>query len=281
MKYAFSHGLITGPLGVVAAFFAAGVQSTCAIPINVAAGPTGGLTFVGQSFNETRAVDVTVLTSLDLYVSSMTLRDLDIGFATSALVGARIYNSNTTQLVASANATTSSGGTITVPLAATLASGGGYRVAIYVETSPEFQASARLYRPDPDGTGGFPYTEMLGKLRINSAHALADDAFPSNVNFGVPQIVLQVAEGPPSGNFDGDQDVDGVDFLKWQSNFGASPGATFAQGDANGDGAVNGEDFAVWNDQFGDSLQLQTIPEPAAGLLAVAGALLAWRHCRR
>src|SRR5262249_16207911 len=45
------------------------------------------------------------------------------------------------------------------------------------------------------------------------------------------------------GDFDGDGDVDGADFVAWQTHFPTASGATRADGDADGDGDVDGADF--------------------------------------
>ena len=58
--------------------------------------------------------------------------------------------------------------------------------------------------------------------------------------------------GLTSGDFDGDNDVDGADFLAWQRGFGTSGGATLEDGDANADGNVDGLDLGVWQTQLGD-----------------------------
>jgi len=161
--------------------------------IDVTSGTSGSLTPVPQSYNETRGVDVTVLSGLDLRITSMTLRGLYTGSAKSALVGARIYNSSNTSLLASASITISGGGTITVPISATLASGGNYRVGFYVETDPKWQGSGTLFDPDPPGLGGFPYIDATGVLRINNAYSIAADSFPSNWNIYVPPLELEAA----------------------------------------------------------------------------------------
>jgi Ice-binding-like len=81
----------------------------------------------------------------------------------------------------------------------------------------------------------------------------------------------------PTANFDDDSDVDGIDFLTWQRNFGRQSSATLAQGDANNDGKVDGQDLAVWKAQFGFvSATVTATPEPgSASLLLVCGLILA------
>jgi autotransporter-associated beta strand protein len=80
------------------------------------------------------------------------------------------------------------------------------------------------------------------------------------------------------GDFDSDGDVDGADFVAWQTNFPLASGATLGQGDADGDGDVDGADFVVWqtNFPFTPGAGASPVPEPAALLLGVfsAAALL-------
>lgn len=52
-------------------------------------------------------------------------------------------------------------------------------------------------------------------------------------------------------DFDGDNDVNGDDFLAWQRGAGMTSGATKADGDANGDQAVDSEDLALWEADYG------------------------------
>jgi hypothetical protein len=77
------------------------------------------------------------------------------------------------------------------------------------------------------------------------------------------------------GDFDGDGDVDGADFVAWQTNFPKSTGATLAQGDADGDGDVDGADFVVWqtNFPFTPSPGASPVPEPGTLLLAAISAV--------
>ena len=51
-------------------------------------------------------------------------------------------------------------------------------------------------------------------------------------------------------DFDGDFDVDGADFLRWQQGYPMSSGATRADGDTDVDGDVDGQDFLVWQQWY-------------------------------
>ena len=93
-----------------------------------------------------------------------------------------------------------------------------------------------------------------------------------------------------TADFDGDQDVDGDDFLSWQRGFGTTS-ATLADGDANVDTVVNGKDLIVWEAQYGASaaplIAAAAVPEPEScvlllpALAVVLGSLHRSRHSRR
>jgi hypothetical protein len=57
----------------------------------------------------------------------------------------------------------------------------------------------------------------------------------------------------PRGDYDGDADVDGNDFLQWQRYLGrTNTGATGDPlPDGDQDGNVDGDDLAIWRDNFG------------------------------
>jgi hypothetical protein len=79
------------------------------------------------------------------------------------------------------------------------------------------------------------------------------------------------------GDFDGDGDVDGADFVAWQTHFPMASGATLDEGDADRDGDVDGADFVVWQTHFPTTVGGATVmvPEPASllftTLLGLAG----------
>lgn len=86
-------------------------------------------------------------------------------------------------------------------------------------------------------------------------------------------------DGPAVDNadFDGDNDVDGADFLALQPSYGLTMNATRAQGDANLDGAVNAADLAVFRTQYGRTTPLVgAVPEPSSACLMLGALALAF-----
>ena len=160
--------------------------------INLASGTTGTTTGVPQSYNENRGVDVTVLSKLDLKISSMTLSKFFPNPGDTAWVGARIYNSSTGTLLMSSptyTLTNTTGANITVPMSYTLTAGGTYRLSFYGwGPHPPTINSGDGFLPQ-----SFPYTESSGLLQINQAYDIATDVMPSNVNLEVPLITLNLA----------------------------------------------------------------------------------------
>jgi hypothetical protein len=79
--------------------------------------------------------------------------------------------------------------------------------------------------------------------------------------------------GPSFGDYNGDGNVDGPDFLVWQRTVGNTGDSLAADG--NGDGVVDAEDLTIWRETFGQvaplpliSATASAVPEPTAALLA-------------
>jgi hypothetical protein len=72
------------------------------------------------------------------------------------------------------------------------------------------------------------------------------------------------------GDFDGDADVDGSDFLSWQRNLGRATGATRQQGDSDGDGDVDAADLGAWKTYFGPSNAVVAAATPAIAAAVMA-----------
>lgn len=81
------------------------------------------------------------------------------------------------------------------------------------------------------------------------------------------------------GDFDGDIDVDGNDFLIWQINYPDGSG-----GDADRDGDSDQDDLLIWKNNFGTgSVSGGAIPEPECAVLVMVGICFALlrRPCSR
>lgn len=114
-------------------------------------------------------------------------------------------------------------------------------------------------------------TNLVGNFYIGYRENL-----PGVGSAGRPATYDMVATvAADDANFDNDGDVDGKDFLIWQSGFGATAGATNLTGDANGDSKVDASDYAIWRNQFGSTGLAQAaaagVPEPASVVIFLLG----------
>ncbi|MBL9164438.1 MAG: hypothetical protein JNL18_17050 [Planctomycetaceae bacterium] len=67
-----------------------------------------------------------------------------------------------------------------------------------------------------------------------------------------PGVAALSALSPAAGgDFTGDGQVDGTDFLTWQRSLGSTVDPAGGAADGSGDGVVNADDLAVWQDGFG------------------------------
>jgi beta-glucanase (GH16 family) len=128
------------------------------------------------------------------------------------------------------------------------------------------------------------------------SHALSAIAPPGAVEARLSLVFVQPAAGGAGAvhidnasfrnlsvadvaDADGDGDVDGADFLRWQQNLGKNDPSGPADGDFNFDGAVDDADRAAWTSQSGAAAQgeqgaTQSLPEPSAAALALAASLM-------
>jgi hypothetical protein len=93
------------------------------------------------------------------------------------------------------------------------------------------------------------------------------------------EVIALRIESVLNADANGNDQVEGSDFLAWQRGFGLSGATTLVNGDFNYDGAVDSQDLAVWQSQHGTTAALSAalagVPEPAAFGLGMLGMLLA------
>jgi hypothetical protein len=81
-----------------------------------------------------------------------------------------------------------------------------------------------------------------------------------------------------SADFNGDGQVGGADLAIWRNHFGMAAGADRSIGDADGDEAVDGDDFLLWQRQVSSLAALASlqnaVPEPGCWSLLFFGVLL-------
>jgi hypothetical protein len=106
--------------------------------------------------------------------------------------------------------------------------------------------------------------------------------------YGLPAVTVAVTEfgivpKPPESDFDGNSVVNAVDLALWRANFGKKDGATRAQGDADGDADVDGGDFLKWQVQLGLSTSSPSaaIPAPTSTIPLFVAAAALWVVNRR
>jgi len=148
--------------------------------IDFISGGGGTTTTVAQSFNETRTVDATVLSTSAVHVTGMTLRHLWSGADGVTLVGARIYDATTQALLCSHDTTVYAFANhdVTVPLACSLMPGQTYRIGFFCGGTASDNSALLYYMPT------FPYNESNNLLQITAAQAYPADVYPTNVNYG-------------------------------------------------------------------------------------------------
>jgi hypothetical protein len=87
-------------------------------------------------------------------------------------------------------------------------------------------------------------------VTINVVDAQSDNEYDA-VAMQSFNALIRDDDRPLDPDFNGDDRVDGSDFLTWQRGLGAAAGAAHAQGDADADGDVDASDLVVWRSRFG------------------------------
>jgi hypothetical protein len=126
-----------------------------------------------------------------------------------------------------------------------------------------------------DATTNAGSTSFASLLNATFSNGTFTTSIGTGADLGDIFLTFTASSTAQPGDFDGDGDVDGADFVAWQTNFPKATGATLAQGDADGDGDVDGADFVVWqtNFPFTPGPGASPVPEPTAIVLGVCSAI--------
>ncbi len=170
------------------------------------------------------------------------------------------------------------------------------------EDTLTMQLFIKAINDDPSETMFFDNVEIIG---ISNSDYNGDESVDtSDLSTLRSHFGIETGADLDQGDSDRDGDVDGGDFLNWlrafkrnsadfnrdglidasdlatfESHFGVSQGASFAEGDADSDGDVDGQDFLRWQRQLRTQPTLSaashTVPEPSTSLLLL-GAIALW-----
>jgi autotransporter-associated beta strand protein len=120
---------------------------------------------------------------------------------------------------------------------------------------------------------GGPYVLATFDSLVNAPQFLSvTGTIPSGYELDYLEHQIVLVQTSIAGDFDGDGDVDGADFIVWQTNYPTTSGAT--AGDADNDDDVDGADFAAWQNAFPTSPGpgVSQVPEPV-GIVLMAIAI--------
>lgn len=147
-----------------------------------------------------------------------------------------------------------------------------FNATVPAPTSSFQRIAANLQLSDFPTTASFGRTSRdttsYGSLGIELEPLFFLNSLDLSINGFLQTIATPASAGCPCcecGDFDGDTDTDGSDFLNWQKGNGILSGALLSDGDANGDGMVDSWDLAEWQVLYGnaESPVALAVPEPA------------------
>jgi hypothetical protein len=117
---------------------------------------------------------------------------------------------------------------------------------------------------------GNPLTPFESSARLAVTFRTPGFSNSDTFTLNAARMAIFSAATTVPGDFDSDGDVDGADFVAWQTNFPTADGATLNMGDADGDFDVDGADFVVWQTHFPTSSLPGGAPVPEPSGIAIA-----------
>lgn len=142
-----------------------------------------------------------------------------------------------------------------IPLAVTGASTNGEDFSGYLIPGTQYMFAWHF---EPVAGGGLVWNGTVG---------WAGGRYEETTITNVPIIPVPDIQ---AGDYDADGDVDGHDYLQWQTLLSSTVAPRGSGADGDRDGDVDADDLALWRVYFGASPDAasSTVPEPAAALLA-------------
>jgi hypothetical protein len=143
-----------------------------------------------------------------------------------------------------------------------------YRVRIIDDNVTKLDVSGQLKSQTSGGTS--LVGQAITEIRFYGSETFYDPTQELSGNIYFNNLLVETTSTGAPGDFDLDQDVDGVDFLKWQRGESPSP--------------LSDQDYSAWKSGFGTPAtpMAATIPEPAALVLGLAaGAIFTIRRRAR
>lgn len=135
-----------------------------------------------------------------------------------------------------------------------------------------------------DNSGGqlHSFEWIVPNLEVPAAWVRVRQDNTAEDYFDVSNASFAIAAVRPGADFTGNGAIDGIDLANWEEGYGISGGATPSQGDADLDTDVDGADFLAWQSELemGESpFSPISVPEPEATLLLALGiGLMLWWH---
>lgn len=126
-----------------------------------------------------------------------------------------------------------------------------YKVRIHWNDQAPLETQLRIFINDVEPT----HTDSTVDLNSTQYNFGSDMVFctsgGTNTNATVDEIRIskEVSKLKP-GDANEDNNINGVDYVKWLNNFGSSVGSRHFGGDFNYDGLVNGQDYVLWLNNF-------------------------------
>lgn len=269
---AFAAG-VTGSksinVGLSAATVAAGLKSGTVTIDNLDVTTAGGAGRGANDGNDVVAVNLSVLSHANpSFVAGSDANGMTFDFGTVTL-GALVPTFSFDLF----NLETTTGFTAGLDLDSIVGSGD---TAVLSTDLEAFQGAATLAAGAGYGFKAEFSTVAAGAFSATYTLNFSDENLPGAIALGSMTLTLSgvvSAAVVEDGDFNGDDAVNGADFLAWQRGVGGA--ASPANGDANADGVVDAVDLAIWAEQFGaGSSPVLTIPEPTGACLALATGLV-------